>query len=177
MQWIAEDTRKTGFQYHLWLQQGGVEYWGMIGGLSHRTHFEVANSSCRLGALGEGSPVPNCAYNHSIFRTGYRYNGRAIGHPMDSDGLSFTLGSTLVHTAGHSWNLSLRHIVINRSGSPDARHTLSATPQEFSDFQISHERWLKYGRIYAGLGYSRLDDELTGLKTSEVSGFLRWSSQ
>jgi len=31
MQWIAEDTRKTGAQLHQWLRQVGVEYWGSIG--------------------------------------------------------------------------------------------------------------------------------------------------
>ena len=175
MQWTAEDTRRTGAQLHQWLEQVGVEYWGTIGGASHRTHFEVTDSVARLGALGEGSPVPNSAYNHGIFRTGYRYNGRSIGHSMDGDGLSFSLGSTLVQSAGHTWNLSLRHMEINRS--PDSRHTLSATPQELTDIQISYERLFTVGRIYAGIGYSRLDDELTGLKSSEVSGFLRWSSQ
>jgi len=177
MQWIAEDTRKTGSQLHHWLRQVGVEYWGTIGDASHRTHIEVVDSSARLGAFGEGSPVANSAYNHSIFLTGYRYNGRSIGHSMDGDGLSYSLGSTLVQSAGQTWNLSLRHIEINRRGSPDSRHTLSATPQELTDIQISHERLFAFGRIYAGIGYSRLVDELTGQQSSEVSGFVRWSSQ
>ena len=64
---------------------------------------------------------------------------------------------------------------INRSGVPDSRHTLSATPQELIDMQLSYERLTAFGRIYAGVGYSRLDDELSGLTTSEASGFLRWS--
>jgi hypothetical protein len=177
MQWIAEDTRKTHSQLHQWLRQVGVEYWGTIGDASHRTHIEVADSSCQLGAFGEGSEVANCAYNHSIFQTGYRYNGRSIGHSIDGDGLSYSLGSTLVQSAGHSWNLSLRHMEINRIGSPDMRHTLSATPQELTDIQISYERLTAFGRIYAGIGYSRLDDELSGQETSEASGFVRWSSQ
>jgi hypothetical protein len=175
MQWTAEDTRKTGAQLHQWLEQVGVEYWGTIGDASHRTYFEVADSAARLGALGEGSKVPNSAYNHSIFQTGYRYNGRSIGHGMDGDGLSFSLGSTLVQSAGHTWNLSLRHMEINRVGVPDTHHTLSATPQDFMDIQISYERLTAFGRFYAGIGYSRLDDEVSGLTSSESSGFLRWS--
>ncbi|MDE0756020.1 MAG: hypothetical protein OSB26_15370 [Woeseiaceae bacterium] len=87
MQWIAEDTRKTGAQLHLWMQQVGVEYWGMIGEVSHRTHFEVTNSSSHKGSLGEGSAVANVAYGHSIFKTGYRYNGRALGFSGDGDTL------------------------------------------------------------------------------------------
>jgi hypothetical protein len=175
MQWTAEDTRDTGASLHQWLRQVGVEYWGTIGGLTHRTHFEVGDTLARRGGIGENSAVPNSAYNHSIFKTGYRYKGRSLGHSMDGDGLSFSLGSTLVQSAGHTWNLLLRHMEINRKGSPDSRHSLSATPQELIDIQLSYDRLTGFGRIYAGIGYSQLDDELSGLTTSEASGFLRWS--
>ena len=175
VQWTAEDTRDTGASLHQWLRQVGVEFWGTIGDASHRTHFEVGDTLARRGGIGENSAVPNSAYNHAIFQTGYRYNGRSIGHPMDGDGLSFSLGSTLVQSAGHTWNLSLRHMEINRKGSPDSHHTLSPTPQELTDIQISYNRLTAFGRIYVGVGYSRLDDELSGLTSSESGGFLRWS--
>jgi hypothetical protein len=175
IQWIAEDTRDTGGSLHQWLRLGGIEFWGTIGGLSHRTHVEIGDTLARLGGLGEGSAFANSAYDHSIFQTGYRYNGRSIGHSMDGDGLSYSLGSTLVQSAGHTWNISLRHMEINRAGVPDMRHTLSPTPQEFADIQVSYERHTRYGRFYAGVGYSRLDDEGSGVSTSESSAFLRWS--
>ena len=176
LQWTAEDTRKTGAQLHQWLQQVGVEHWGTVGDWSHRTHLEFANSSCHLGALGEGSAISNCAYNNSVFATGYRYKGRAIGHSMDGDGLSYSIGSTLVNSTGNSWNLSLRHIEINRVGIPDNRHTVSATPQRLTDLQVSHHRQHKFGRVYAGVGYTWLDDEVSGLDTAEFTGFIRWVS-
>ena len=141
MQWIAEDTRRTGFTFHLFLQQIGVEYWGRMGNTSHRTHFEIVDSTCHLGAFGEGSSQPNCAYNHGIFHTGYRYNGRSIGYSGDGDTLSYSIGSTLIQSAGHSWNLSLRYMEINR------------------------------------LGYSRLDDDVSRITSSDVTGFIQWSSQ
>jgi hypothetical protein len=175
MQWTAEDTRDTGGSLHQWLRQVGVEYWGTIGGVAHRTHIEVGDTLARLGSLGEGSAVSNTAYNHSIFMTGYRYNGRSIGHSMDGDGLSYSLGSTLVQSAGHTWNLSLRYMEINREGPPDSFHSLSATPQEFADIQISYERLTDFGRLYAGIGYSRLDDEVSGQSSSDSSAFLQWS--
>jgi hypothetical protein len=175
MQWTAEDTRDTGGSLHQWLRTVGVEYWGTIGDLSHRTHIEIGDTLARGGGIGEGSPWPNSAYNHSIFQTGYRYNGRAIGHSMDGDGLSYSLGSTLVQSAGHTWNLTLRHMEINRSGPPDSRHTLSATPQELTDIQVSYERHTSVGRFYAGVGYSKLDDEASGTSTSDSSAFIRWS--
>ena len=177
MQWTAEDTRRTGAQLHQWLEQVGVEHWGRIGSLSHRTHLEVAETGCRFGALGEGSQNPDCAYNHSIFRSGYRYQGRSIGHGMDGDGLSYSIGSTLVSEEGHVWNVLLRHIDINRVGSPYAGHSLSTTPQQLVDIQLSHERRIRFGRIFIGMQYGRLDDEASGTESSEFGGFLRWQSR
>ena len=175
MQWTAEDTRDTGASLHQWLRQVGVEYWGTFAGLSHRAPFDAGDTLARGGGIGEGGPWPNNAYNHSIFETGYRYNGRSIRHGMDGDGLSYSLGSTLVQAAGHTWNFSLRQMEINRTGDPDPNHSLSATPQELTDIQISYQRFTKFGRFHAGIGYSRLDDELSGIETSEANGFLRWS--
>ncbi len=177
MQWIAEDTRKTGAQFRLWLQLLGVEYWGRVGGVSHRTHFEFTNSSSHLGALGEGSAVANTAYEHSIFQTGYRYNGRPLGFSGDADTLSYSIGSTLVQSAGHTWNFSLRYMEINRIGLPNSRHSLTPTPQELTDLQLSHERQTRFGRFYAGLGYSLLKDQLSDISTSDVTGFIQWNSQ
>jgi len=177
MQWIAEDTRKTGAQLHLWTKQVGVEYWGSLGSATHRTHFEIVNSSCHLGALGEGSKRPNCAYGHFIYQTGYRYKARSIGFSGDSDTLSYSIGSTLVQSAGHSWHISLRYMEINRIGVPNARHTLSPTPQELTDLQISHERHTKFGRFYAGIGFAQLEDQASSTSTSDVTGFIQWSSQ
>jgi len=177
MQWIAEDTRRTGAQLHLWSKLLGVEHWGTIGVLSHRTHFEVTNSSSHKGALGEGSIRPNVTYEHSIYETGYRYNGRALGFAGDGDTLSYSIGSTLLQSAGHSWNISLRFMEINRVGSPNPRHTLSATPQELLDAQLSHNRVTRFGRFHAGLGFSRVDDEESGTSNSVVTGFFQWSSQ
>jgi hypothetical protein len=175
MQWTAEDTRDTGGSLHQWLRTVGVEYWGQIGSLSHRTHVEIGDTLARFGGIGEGRKAPNSAYNHNIFETGYRYNGRSIGHSMDGDGLAFSLGTTLVQSAGHTWNLSVRSIEINRSGPPDTRHSLSATPQELTDIQVSYERQTAVGRFYVGVGYSELDDEVSGMSTSESIAFLRWS--
>ena len=177
MQWIGEDGRGGGGAIGAWLRQLGLEYWGMLGDLSYRTHFEVSDSTCRQGGFGFSDAVPNCAYGHSIYKTGYRYRGRSIGHPADGDSLSYSIGSTLVHSAGHSWNISLRYMEINREGAPNTQHTLTPTPQELTDLQISHARQTRYGRFHAGLGYRRLHDEISGQSTSDVTGFIQWSSQ
>ena len=177
MQWTAEDGRPQGVPLGSFLRLAGAEYWGTIGGLSHRTHIEVAETICREGGFGSGDKKPDCAYTHPLYRTGYRYNKRVMGHPIDADGRSYSLGSTLVQSAGHSWNVTLRYMQINIEGSPDPNHSLSATPQDRADFQFSHVRNIRFGRLHIGIGYSYIDDEVTGTDTSDVAGFIRWSTR
>ena len=132
---------------------------------------------CQEGGFGSSFNKPNCAYEHAIYRTGYRYKSRSMGHAADGDSLSFSIGSTLVQSAGHTWNATLRYMEINREGAPNPRHTLSPTPQELVDVQLTHERESRYGRFYVGIGYSRLDDAVSGQSSSDASGFIQWSSR
>ena len=177
MQWIGEDTRRGGPELGSWLRQVGIEHWGFLGSLSHRTHLELSDTTCREGGFGFSDLKPNCAYEHSIYQTGYRYNGRSMAYGTDGDGLTWSLGSTLVESAGHSWNLTVRHMELNRAGTPDARHTLTATPQDLSDLQISHNRLIRFGRLYVGIGVSRLEDESSGDSTNDVFGFVEWATE
>lgn len=100
-----------------------------------------------------------------------------MGYPADGDTLAYSLGSTLVQSAGHTWNISLRYMEINRDGAPQVRHTLSPTLQELTDLQLSHARETRLGRFYAGLGYSRLEDDASGSSDKDLAAFIQWSSR
>ena len=175
-QWIGEDNCEGCGPVGAWLRQIGLEYWGEVGQFSHRTHFELSDTTCHDGRFGFGDDRLDCAYEHHIYDTGYRYRNRAIGHGADSESRSYSLGSTLVQSAGRSWNISLRYMEINRVGQPSGRHTLSPTPQKLTDFQVSHARQTRFGRVYVGLGYSQRDDEATDVTDSNVTAFIQWSS-
>jgi hypothetical protein len=177
MQWIGEDGRPSGGFVGSWLRQVGLEHWGTMGGLSHRSHFELSDSMCQEGGFGFGPDKPNCAYEHHLYPTGYRYNGRAIGHSTDADTKSYSFGSTLINSVGHTWNATIRYMEINRAGAPNSRHTISPTPQEIVDVQITHDRLTDYGRFYAGIGYETLDDDVSGVSESNITGFIQWSSR
>ena len=175
MQWIGEDTRQGGPQPGSWLRQVGIEHWGDAFGLEHRTHLEMADTTCREGGFGFADAKPDCGYEHGIYRTGYRYRGRVMAYPTDGDGRTWSVGSTLLQPAGHSWNFSLRYMELNRAGAPDVRHSLTATPQDLADIQVTHERLSDYGRFHVGLGMSWLDDAVSNDSTTEVTAFLQWS--
>ena len=176
MQWIGEDGRGGGGAIGSWLRQVGMEHWGAVGRFSHRTHVEISDTTCRQGGFGFSGAVPNCAYEHSIYQTGYRYRGRAIGFATDGDSRSYSLGSTLVQSAGQSWNLSLRYMKINRDGSNRPTHTVSVIPTSVTDMLLTHDRQTRIGQISFGVGVSRMAPQLSDSKT-ELSGFVRWRSQ
>ena len=177
MQWIGEDSRQGGPEIGSWLRQVGVEHWGSVGDLQHRTHVEVSDTACREGGFGFSDVKPDCGYEHSIYQSGYRYENRPIGHGMDGDGLSYSLGSTFVQSAGHSWNLLIRYMEINRTGMPSASHSLSTTPRDLVDLQLTHNRMSGIGQFHFGLGFSQVDDEMTGESSDDVSAFVQWTSQ
>ena len=182
LQWIGEDRRTEGgpMIFGSFSRQFGAEFWGTMGELAHRTHIEVSEIGCRKGEFGFAEFIPDCGYEHSIYETGYRYEGRSMGHGIDGDSRSYSLGSTLVEPAGHTWNVTVRFMEINFENDPTKPiqfHSLTATPQDRADVQVSHVRETRFGRFHMGLGYSYLDDEATGVDTSDVTAFLQWSTR
>ena len=177
MQWIGEDGRGGGRGIGSWMRQLGLDFHGSLGSLSHRTHVEVTDSTCREGGFGFADKKPNCSYEHPIYADGYRYRGKSIGHGMDGDGLSYSIGTTLVQSAGHVWNVSLRRMELNREGSPQPRHTVSPTALDLTDVQVSHERYTSFGRFTIAAGYSEIDDKLNGVSTTDTSFFVQWQSR
>ncbi len=177
LQWIGEDGRGGNGRIGSWMRQVGLEVHGSFGEMSHRTHFELTDSMCREGGYGFSGKKPDCAYKHGIYRSGYRYRNRALGYAADGDGLSYSIGSTLVQSAGHTWIATLRFMEINREGAPDSRHTLSPTPQDLIDIELSHERETRFGRFRGGIGYAVLEDIASGRRDTDVAAHLRWSTK
>ncbi len=177
MQWIGEDGRGGGGGVGSWMRQLGVEFYGNLGGLSHRTHIEVTDSMCREGGFGFSDKKPNCSYEHPIYANGYRYRGKSMGHGMDGDGLSYSIGTTLVQSAGHVWNVSLRHMELNREGSPQPGHTISPNALDLTDVQVSYQRDTAIGRFSIAAGHAEIDDPLSNVSTSDSSFFIRWQSR
>jgi len=172
LQWVGEDGRGGSALPGSWLRSGGVEIFSMIKGLRQSTYIEVAETACHDGGVGGAEVQPNCAYNHNIYKTGYRYRSRVMGYGTDGDSLTYALGSTLVQSSGHNWNVLLRFMEINRYGSPDPRHSISSMPLDVSDFQVSHERITRIGTFRVGLGYARQEDKKSGATSNDVSAFL-----
>ena len=169
-QLIGEDEA-GGFPSRYMGQFGG-EWSGYVADRwSARIFGEFAGTSCQFH---ESSELFNCAYNHSIYQTGYRYRGRAIGHGADNDARIASAGLILVDSAHTEWRALLRVGKLNRGGPPDPRNTLSPTPADIQSIDIAHARELAIGAIEVGLGHESFDDIATGDTRSDTRFHLQW---
>lgn len=165
-QFIGEDEA-GGFPSR-YLAQFGVEGAGLWGGRwSYRWFAEVADTSC---GFYESDALFNCAYNHGIYRDGYRYRGRAIGHGMDNDGRLASVGLLLADDATTRWNLLARYGELNRGGVPDERHTLTPVPADVASIDVSWNRSFRFGVIELGAGAERIGD-------TNLRGYVQWRTE
>jgi hypothetical protein len=152
----------------------GIETSGVIRNRwSYRWYAEVAGTSCDWVK----TDLWNCAYNHGIYETGYRYHGRVVGHGTENDSQVVSTGLVLVNNDSASWHVLLREGDLNRGGPLDIRNTLTPSPLELSSVDITHSRRLgKMGWLDIGLGYERITDKLTSEELSDARGFITWRS-
>jgi len=156
-----------------YLGQIGIETSGFFRNRwSYRWFAEWAGTSCDIV---KSEPGFGCAYNHTIYETGYRYRGRAIGHSAEGDAQIVSSGLIFVRDDETQWSVLIRTGDLNR-GSPDARNTLTPIPLELTSIDLTYGRSLSWGRLEFGVGYEQLEDPLTSEDSSDGRAFLTWRS-
>jgi len=157
-----------------YIGQFGIEASGLWGEhWSYRWFGEASATSCNFYESPERF---NCAYNHGIYQTGYRYRGRTVGHGADNDSRLVSVGLMLVNEKETQWHALFRYGALNRGGSPDARNSLTPTRQDIASVDLTHSRIFKYGQIEVGLGIEQTDDEVSGQTSNDGRAFLQWRS-
>lgn len=171
-QFIGEDEA-GGFPSR-YIGQVGLEGTGfMLDRWSYRYYVEAVSTSCDFWKSDE---IFNCAYNHSIYQTGYRYRSRSIGHGADNDARIVSAGILLVNTDDTQWRGLVRYGDLNRGGAPDARNSLTATRQDIASIDISHSRVFSFGVVDIGVGYERVDNDASNGSSSGTRSYLQWRS-
>ncbi len=169
-QWIGEDEQTGLPSGHL--AQLGIETWSSTGenGSSYRVFAEYNEPTC--SAITDSDPNFGCAYRHSIYRDGYRYRGRAIGHSADGDSLAFSLGGMLFTGEGHTWQLLARRAEINRDNRTP--HSLSPVKQDVYTLELRHTRKFYIGDLVLGVGVESGEVTATGVDIDETRAFVQW---
>jgi len=171
-QLIGEDEAGGFPSRHL--GQGGIELTGYaFERWSYRAFAEFAGTKCKFLDSRE---LFDCAYNHTIYGTGYRYRGRSVGHGADNDARLVSAGLIMVDESDQQWRALLRVGNLNRGGVPDPRNKVTPTPQEIISIDLSHSRVFSFGVIDAGIGYETIDDAASGRNLNEGRVYLQWRS-
>ncbi len=169
-QFIGED--EAGGLPAKFIEQLGIEVWGAAAAGSWRARLEYADTTC---VPPTGDPLRDCAgYRSNPYPQGYAYRGRIIGHSLDNDGRSWSLGLVLVRPSGDRLSAVARRVELNRDGVPDAQHSTSpAGASELTNYELQWEAMRLGGSVAAGVGY---DDVSAGAPAggSGLRGFLRY---
>lgn len=118
-----------------------------------KAYIEVVNSAA--GSLND--PQYNAAYEHSVYKTGYRFRGRSIGASFDGDSRVLSAGLGWNMSGNRSAGLSLSRFELNVDGSPGS-NSVSRFAQDLYQMKLSYQCLLLSGRL--GLDFSRLSEQL-----------------
>ena len=176
-QWVGEDTRQGGPQIGSWMRLFGAELSGgfPLTNLRHKTWFEIADTTCQNGGGGFGGNKFNCGYQHSIYKTGFRYEGLPLGYPTDTDSESLAIVSLLSGADTTSWELAARSVRVNQGPVATSQlHALSTTPASYYGIDVTHVRDLPLGRLRVRVGTAELTESATGISKRDSSVAVEW---
>ena len=91
----------------------------------------------------------NVLYNHSIYRTGYRYQNRVIGATWDNDSTVVSLGAIGHLTGGDKIDLRLSFGKLNRDSltGPISQHSVNSAGTTFNSIAAKWQRPFEWGEV------------------------------
>jgi len=89
----------------------------------------------------------NVFYNHRIYRTGYRYQGRVIGATWDNDSTVTSVGAVGYLSNGDSIETRYSTGELNVDNRPRSRHSITALSQRFSSVSAKWQRAFQWGDL------------------------------
>ena len=151
---------------------GGAEISGLSanGKWSYRWYAELAGTSCDFIK----DDIFDCAYNHGIYQTGYRYKGRPIGHGADNDAKIGSFGVVVVGEYDNQFRALIRVGKLNRAGGFDLRNTLTPIPLDLISLDLGYSWVMGKSRIELGAGLEDLEFVAAGSTTTDFRGYVQW---
>lgn len=148
----------------------GLDMATQLAGAQQRFYMEYADTL--VGSLFEDR-IYNVAYEHGIYKTGYRYRGRNLGATWDSDARVITLGAINFLSSGSDLSMAVSRAELNRDGTNRA-----AIPKGHADYYLipsaAQDLWildLSYRFVFLD-GRTTLWGQLMNDKLKTVGGEL-----
>ena len=114
--------------------------------------------SCTTGLVDE-----NCYYEHTDYKSGYRYHGRTIGSTYDNDAQSIVLTLLGQLSNGDDWQVKLRNVDYNSDNSdwypsnPDLGNSITKTAYNSKQLELRYRMLSMGGRVTLGAFASNND--------------------
>lgn len=80
----------------------------------------------------------NLTYNHGIYQSGYRTEGRNIGSTYDNDTQSISLGILASHKNGHRYKIRFATVDMNSDGV-DGNHSIASQAVSFRQLELQYQ--------------------------------------
>ncbi|WP_278404443.1 capsule assembly Wzi family protein [Pseudoalteromonas ruthenica] len=140
--------------------------------------FNLEYIDTGVSCAAEAPDIENCYYEHSIYLSGYRYQGRTIGSAYDNDTQSWVFTVLGQQSNGHDWQVKLRQIDFNSDNSdrypnnPDLGHSITKTPIDSQQLEARYRFLAMKGRFTVG-GVVANNDTVEGSET-DTSAYLKF---
>ena len=151
----------------------GVSAYGPYGddGAQWRTTVEFSDTKQTLVWL-LGERLNDVIYEHSTYRTGYRYKGRAIGHSLDNDSKLITVVAQYQNSNGWDYTVKYHRANINVDGT--GKNTVSLTRKDINIFEVSIQGDIGFGDMKVDLRHASDSIPSLGHKGSFTSVGVSW---
>ncbi len=103
-----------------------------------------------------GNRFKGTMYNHHLYKTGYRYHNRVIGHALDSNSFYTSLKAELIKSNGIEFGLKYQNILVNSEDNSPNR--LSFNREKINSFSANALYPTNIGRIFIQGRY--MDNEI-----------------
>ncbi|PXF63046.1 capsule assembly Wzi family protein [Kangiella spongicola] len=124
----------------------------------------------------ENEYAKNVTYEHGIYRTGYRTEGRSIGSTYDADSESLTFGMLASTTSGSRYKVSVSKVDMNKGGVGD-NHTIATNELNFNRLSLKYQKPFKHGLLSASIDYQDKAFEISGVNTDKYNVGLSWTME
>ena len=111
-------------------------------------------------------------YNHSIYRTGHRYDGRTLGHSLDNDSKLASISASITKSQGESYSIILRTANLNWDNTP--RNIISNSRQSYNSLELLASKKFRYGLFEIKMNVQSQAITLTQGVLPRYSGELTW---
>ena len=131
----------------------GVTFYGPYGdaGSHWRITTEASDTTGSLAWL-YGHHRKGVLYNHFIYKTGYRYKGRTIGHSLDSDSQLFSISTS--YTTPDNWKFQLKYQRAKINVDGIGRNTVSVPTKNIDIFEASVQGNFGFGNLKVDLRHA-----------------------